>query len=54
MNSEHLFQKGGVTFIYNASEINYHIKTKAKNFFYASNVMPTIVVVDVNNLIGAL
>ena len=53
MNSEHLFAKGGVTFIYNASEINYHTKNKAKNFFYTSTVNPTIVVVDVNNLIGA-
>ena len=53
MNSEHLFEKGGVTFIYNASEINYHTKNKAKNFFYTSTVNPTIVVVDVNNLIGA-
>ena len=53
MNSEHLFEKGGVTFIYNASEINYHTKNKAKNFFYISTVNPTIVVVDVNNLIGA-
>ena len=47
-----LFQKGGVSFIYNTEQIDYHLKTRVENFF-KYNTNPIIMVLDVNNLIGA-
>ena len=53
VDRENLFTEGGVAFLHNAMEINFHNKTKIEDFFpkYSS---PTILVMDVNNLIGAL
>ena len=52
VDKEDLFTKGGVAFVYNATQINYHSQNKVEEFFkYNSN--PTIMVLDVNNLIGA-
>ena len=53
VDRENLFTEGGVAFLHNAMEINFHNKTKIEDFFpkYTS---PTILVMDVNNLIGAL
>lgn len=52
VNREDLFQNGGVHFLHNASKIDYHLKTKVKDYFRTS-INPTIMVMDVNNLIGA-
>jgi hypothetical protein len=52
LDQEDLFTKGGVAFIYNALQFSYHTKEKVKNFF-KYNTNPAIMVVDVNNLIGA-
>ena len=52
VDKEELFEKGGVAFVHNALQFDYHIKTKVKDFFRV-NTAPTIMVLDVNNLIGA-
>ena len=52
VDKEELFTKGGVAFVHNALQFNYHTKEKVKNFF-RFNQTPTIMVLDVNNLIGA-
>ena len=52
MDRENLFRDGGVAFLHNATEINYHNKTKIEEFF-TKFTTPTILVLDVNNLIGA-
>ena len=52
VDNEKLFYTGGVTFIHNATEVSYHIKTKVKDFF-RGNANPCIMVIDINNLIGA-
>ena len=52
VDKEDLFTKGGVAFVYNATQINYHSQNKVEEFFkYNSN--PAILFLDVNNLIGA-
>ena len=52
VDKEELFTKGGVSFIHNALQLSYHIKIPVENFFKNINA-PTIMVLDVNNLIGA-
>ena len=52
VDKEELFEKGGVAFVHNALQFSYHTKDKVKNFF-RYNQTPTIMVLDVNNLIGA-
>ena len=52
VDKEELFTKGGVSFIHNALQLNYHIKTPVEYFFKNTNAV-TIMVLDVNNLIGA-
>ena len=52
VDREELFQTGGVAFIHNAKQIDYHNNTKIERFFQ-QNMIPTIMVLDVNNLIGA-
>ena len=52
VDKEELFEKGGIAFVHNALQFDYHIKTKIKDFF-KFNMTPTIMVLDVNNLIGA-
>ena len=52
VDQEELFTKGGVAFVHNALQFSYHTKDKVKNFF-RYNQTPTIMVLDVNNLIGA-
>ena len=52
VDKEELFTKGGVAFVHNALQFSYHKKEKVKNFF-RFNQTPTIMVLDVNNLIGA-
>ena len=52
VDRENLFGDGGVAFLHNATEINYHNKTKIEEFF-TKFTTPTILVLDVNNLIGA-
>ena len=51
VDKEELFTQGGVAFVHNALQIDYHNKEKVKNLFKFS-VAP-IMVLDVNNLIGA-
>ena len=52
VDQEDLFTKGGIAFVYNATQIDYHLQRKVEEFFkYNSN--PTVMVLDVNNLIGA-
>ena len=53
VDRENLFTEGGVAFLHNAMEINFHNKTKIEDFF-PKYTNPTILVMDVNNLIGAL
>ena len=52
VDREELFQKGGVAFIHNALQLDYHIKEKVEKFF-KNQMITTIMVLDVNNLIGA-
>ena len=52
VDREELFQKGGVAFVHNATQLDYHIKKKVEDFFQR-NMVTTIMVLDVNNLIGA-
>ena len=52
VDREELFQKGGVAFVHNALQLDYHIKEKVEKFFQR-NMVTTIMVLDVNNLIGA-
>ena len=55
VDQENLFQQGqegGITFVHNALPFDYHVKAKVKEFFKV-NTTPTIMVLDVNNLIGA-
>ena len=52
VDQEELFTKGGVAFVHNALQFSYHTKDKVRNFF-RYNQTPTIMVLDVNNLIGA-
>ena len=52
VDREELFKKGGVAFLYNAAQINYHDNSKIKQIFRI-NFHPTVVVIDVHGLIGA-
>ena len=52
INQEDLFHRGGVFFVYNTQHIDYHTKINVVNFF-KYNVNPIIIVLDINNLIGA-
>ena len=52
INQEYLFQQGGIHFIYNTQHIDYHLKIKVEQYF-KYNTKPIIMVLDVNNLIGA-
>ena len=52
VDREELFTNGGVYFLYNAAKIDYHSKEKIKNIF-KYNTKPCIMVIDVNDLIGA-
>ena len=52
VDKENLFNEGGVAFLHNAMEINYHNKTKIEDFF-PKYAIPTILVMDFHNLIGA-
>ena len=52
VDREDLFTKGGVAFVYNATQIDYHLQKKVEEFF-KFNANPLILVLDVNNLIGA-
>ena len=52
VDREELFQKGGVAFVHNALQLDYHIKEKVEKFFQR-HMVTTIMVLDVNNLIGA-
>ena len=52
VDREELFTKGGVAFVHNALQFSYHTKDKVRNFF-KPNQTPTIMVLDVHNLIGA-
>ena len=51
VDREELFTKGGVAFVHNAFQIDYHNQEKVKNLFKFS--FAPIMVLDVNNLIGA-
>ena len=52
VDREDLFNSGGVFFLYNAAKIDYHSKELVQNIF-KYNSRPCIMVMDVNNLIGA-
>ena len=52
INQEYLFHQGGVFFIYNTKHIDYHLQTRIEQFF-KFNTNPIIMVLDINNLIGA-
>ena len=52
IDQEYLFYQGGVTFVFNTYHIDYHSKVKVEHFFKFQN-HPIIMVLDVNNLIGA-
>ena len=52
VDKEELFKKGGISFVHNAAEIPYNIKIKVKDYF-RGQMNPTLLVLDVNNLIGA-
>ena len=52
IDREYLFRQGGVTFVFNTCHIDYHLKDKVEHFFKYQN-HPIIMVLDVNNLIGA-
>ncbi len=52
VDREELFKKGGVAFLYNTAQINYHDKSKIKQIF-RTNFHPIVVVIDVHGLIGA-
>ena len=52
VDREELFQNRGVGFIYNAEAIDYHTKRKTREIF-KTNTNPVIMVIDVQNLIGA-
>ena len=49
---EELMEKGGVAFVHNALQFDYHTKDKVKNFF-KFNMNPTIMVLDLYQLFGA-
>lgn len=52
IDQEILFQKGGISFVYNTEQLNYNSKMNVENLF-KTNTNPVIMVLDVNNLIGA-
>ena len=52
VDQEDLYEKGGISFIYNTEQLDYHLQTKVENLFKHSG-SPIIMVLDVNNLIGA-
>ena len=52
VDREELFTKGGISFLYNASTIDYNNENSIKQFF-RSNQSPTVVVIDIQGLIGA-
>ena len=52
VNKEDLFEKGGVSFIHNATPIDFHEKSKVEEFFH-NNAYSIIMVIDINDLIGA-
>ena len=52
VDREELFKKGGIAFLYNAAQLNYHDESKIKQVF-RTNFYPTVVVIDVQGLIGA-
>ena len=52
VDQEDLYEKGGISFIYNTEQLDYNLQTKVENLFKLSG-SPIIMVLDVNNLIGA-
>ena len=52
VDREELFQNGGVTFIHNATPIDFHEKSNIEVYF-KSRAFSIIMVIDINNLIGA-
>ena len=52
VDQEDLYEKGGISFIYNTEQLDYHLQTKVEYLFKHSG-SPIIMVLDVNNLIGA-
>ena len=52
VDKEDLFTKKGISFVYNTAPLDYHSKINVENLFKA-NLNPVIMVLDVNNLIGA-
>ena len=52
VDKENLFTEGGVSFIHNATPINFNEKSTIENFFKYKS-FSIIMVIDVNNLIGA-
>ena len=52
IDQEDLYKKGGITFIYNTEKLSYNSQANVENVFKV-NGTPIIMVIDVNNLIGA-
>ena len=52
VDKEDLFKKKGVSFVYNTAQLDYNTKINVENLF-KQNLNPVIMVLDVNNLIGA-
>ena len=52
VDKEDLFKKKGVSFVYNTAQLDYNSKINVENLF-KQNLNPVIMVLDVNNLIGA-
>ena len=52
VDQEDLFTKKGISFVYNTAPLDYHSKINVENLF-KTNLNPVIMVLDVNNLIGA-
>ena len=52
VDKEVLFKKKGVSFVYNTAQLDYNTKINVENLF-KQNLNPVIMVLDVNNLIGA-
>ena len=52
VDREELFKKGGIAFLYNAAQVEYHDKNKIKQIFRI-NSHPVVIAIDVKGLIGA-
>ena len=52
IDQEDLYKKGGITFIYNTEKLSYNSQANVENVFKVTGT-PIIMVIDVNNLIGA-